>query len=603
MVLINSAESNRARIRYAREAAWGVTPSSGVTKEMRLTASGLEASKETETSQEIRADRMVPNIVEVGAMSGGNIDFELSAGSIDDFLAAFVLSEWSQPMNYWQVKGAQVTITDTDEITILGIDATNYLEAGQWLKLEGFLIGGNNTYVSIDAVAFTGGNTEITVDQTTLTVEGGTAFTKVMDANDVFYFGAAEFTAGNTIDGGTNAFQNANLSVGQKIWVEGLGKGVGSILVNATDPVEGALITLGDGANTLVFEVRTNAALVTEGRLWIARSGTEATMAANIAAAVQAQFAQGKIRISASAATDTVTFVNHRPVTGGTLTVSDAVAFTVTAFSGGSATKSGFFTIASLPDADTIVTVETLSTDANSGTLNVVVKGSHIRNRDASNIVKQSFTLETGFTDVSKYFVMNGQRVGSYELNVEAGSIVTGSIDFMGRETIRSSVETLGNTGVYDVQDSTATEVLNATSNVGQVSKNGVPLSTAIRSISISGDAALREQRAVGEKFPAGIGYGRLSITGSVEAYFETFDLYDEFINHTTTNLGFDFTDVDNNTYFFRLPALKFTANPIAPGGIDEDVMENLEFEAQRDPVLDTMFLIDRFSSNYPFVE
>lgn len=601
MVTINSAESNRASLRFIKEAVWGETPASGITTEMRITSSGLEASKETETSQEIRADRMVPSIIEVSAMSGGPTEHEFSAGTMDPFLEAFLLGAWSLPMNFWQVKGAAVSITDTDEVTIAGADWSDYIAASQWLKLEGFLGATNNGYFSIASVNFTGGNTVIVFDQTTLTVEAGTAFTGIYDAGDVILVDdGITIESGNVIDGnGANAF--GDVVQGQKIYLEGLGKGAGSVVVTTTDPTEGSTITVNDGVDSYTLEIRTNASLVAEGNIHVALSGTEATMAASIRAAVQNQFRQKKSRVSATVATATVSFTNHRGA-GGSIATSDAVAFTVTSFAGGSATKSGFFTVLSAT-ADLITVAETLTADANSGTLNVVVKGSHVRNPgDISDITKQSFTIETGFTDISKYFLMNGMRCGTFNMSVEAGSIVSAGFEFMGRETIRSSTNTLGSSPYTPIQ-AAGTEVLNATSNVGTIVKDGSALASAIMSIEIEGEAGLREQRAVGEKFPAGIGYGRFALSGSLTAYFDSFDLYDNFINHVTTSLSFDFTDADFNTYYFTIPALKITSDPIVPDGIDQDVMEEMEWSAQRDPVLNTQFMVDRFSSVWPFTD
>ena len=67
MVAINSAESNRASLRVIPEVTWATTPASGVTKELRYTSTSLTVSKETKTSEEIRADRMTSSIVETGA--------------------------------------------------------------------------------------------------------------------------------------------------------------------------------------------------------------------------------------------------------------------------------------------------------------------------------------------------------------------------------------------------------------------------------------------------------------------------------------------------------------------------------------------------------
>lgn len=599
--ITNAAESNRASLKYIREASWGTTPTSGDVKELRFTKSALEASKDTKVSEEIRADRMVPSIIEVAASSGGDIDGEFSAGSYDDFMEAFLLSYFSTPVNFFQVKGTAVTVTDTDEVTLVGGDYTKYITVGQYIKLEGFTDLDNNGYFEVATKTFTGGNTVVTVTATSLVAEGGTAFTKFLDAGDVVLADTGvTFTSGNTVDGGgANAF--GDLRVGQKVYLDGLGKETGTFQFAVTDPPEGSYVTIDDGVNDpIVFEFRTNLALVAEGHYGVALSGTPATQAASLAAAINLNFRDESFDCSATVSTDTVTVTNHN-LSGGSLAASDSgSSVTVTNFSGGSASKGGFFTVASVPDSDTFTTVETLSTDANSGGLEVVVKGSHVRNETSpADIVKQSFTIETGFTDISKYFVMNGMRLGTFEMSVDSGNIVGIKLNFMGSETIRSNTETLTG-GSYVEKEAPATDVLNATANVGQILKDGSALTSAIMKLDFKGDGALREQRAIGEKFPAGIGYGRLSITGSFEAYFDSFELYDTFINHETTALAFDFEDVDHNKYYFNFPSLKVASDKIVPDGIDKDVMDQSDFTVQRDGVLKTMMMVDRFSSIRP---
>lgn len=596
------SESNRVQLYYIPEVTWGLVPGSGTVKAVRVTSSSVVAEKETEVSQEIRADRMVPNTIEVGAMSTGDFEYELSAGSFDDFFQQFLLGAWTQTMNHWLVKGSSVAVTGINEVTVSGADWTDYLADGQYLKLDGFTDPENNTYVSINgAPAFSAGNTVITVDQT-IVVEAGTANTKIFDANDVILFGSAVNTSsvGNVIDGGAaNAF--GNVVVGQKIYMEGLGKESGTITVNVTDPTEGATITVADSNQTVTYEIRTDATLVTPGNVWVELNATEATMAANLNTAINQQLALGNSDVSSTQAMAVVTLVNNRTA-GGSITTTDATAFTVVDFTGGEAANQGYFTVASLIDSDSFSVEETLVTDANGGAAFVVVKGSHLRNPgDINAITKQSLTIETGFTDVSKYLTHDGMRVGSFSMSVEAGSLVNGSFGFMGSETLTHESTQLGNSGTYTVLEAPGTEVMNATSNVGSVLYNGGALATSVMSIEINGDNSLREQRAVGSKFPVGIGYGRFSLEGSIEAYFQDFTLYNAFLDHDTVALEWDFTDADFHHMKFRIPAVKFTSDPIAPGGIDEDIMEPIDWTAQRDPTLDTMFMVDRFSSTRPF--
>lgn len=601
MVTINSAESNRAAIRYIPEIVWGTTPGSGVVRTARLLKSGIVATKEAVTSQELRADRMVPSNVEVAAGTGGPIETELSCFSNDDFFQQFLLGTWTLPMLGVLVKGASVSITDTSEITLAGKDWTDWLADNQYVKLEGFLNPENNRYVRINgAPSFTAGNTVIAVDET-LVVEAGTAFSKFMDAGDVILISTATaLEAGNVINGGgSNAFAGLDLKVGQKIYLEGLGKETGTLTAGATDPAEGDLFTVSDGVTLITFEIRTNAALVSPGNVHVALSGTENTMAANIKAAINDQFRQQKFQVSATVSSAVVTLRNGRG-TGGAITESSG-GLTVSNFSGGAAGKFGFRTIAALPDDDTIVTAETLTADANGGSLTVVIKGSHLRNPGVvSEITKQSVSAETSFTDVNKNLLHDGLRVGSFDLSASAGEIVHNNFSFTGRRTQTLPGNTQLGGGSYTVLETNATEPMNATANIGTLLANGVALTTAITAIELTGDAGLREQRAIGEKFPAGVAYGRFSMTGTIRAYFQNFDLYNAFLNHTTSSLQFGFEDLDHNRLFFTIPAMKFTADPVMPDGIDTDVMEPIEFTAIRDPVLNTMMMIDRFSSTWP---
>jgi len=599
MAALSAAESNRASIRYIKEAVWGTTPASGTAREYRLTGSSLAASKNTKTSDELRADRMVPSIVEVAAKSAGDIKWELSAYTHDDMFQAFLLGAWTRPQFGILVRGTTVSVSGTHAITLSGTDYRNWLSAGMVVKLEGFTHPENNGYFTISgSPAYSGGNTVITVSET-LVVEAGTAATKLLDADDVISHATdTTLDSGNTVT--ISGSFRATPVVGQRVWIEGLGKETGTVQAAATDPAEGDTITVSDGVDTVVFEVRTDLALVDQNHVGVALSGTPGTMAANLAAAIMAQFVAEELRVSATVSTDTVTLTNHR-LDGGSIATSDASAFTVTDFSGGDLTKGGFFTVASVPNSTSFTTTETLGTDTNSGSRRVIVKGSHLRNPgDLAYITKQSFSIETGFTDVAKYFYQRGMRVGSFDMNVASGAIVNGMFGFSGRDTTNGVVSVLGNTSTYSVLPTTATEVLNATANVGAVLKNGAALSTAIKSLSMKGDAKLRDQDAVGSKFPAGVAYGRFTLTGKIEAYFNDLSFYNNFINHDTVSIAFTFEDRDHVFYQFTIPAAKIKSDPVAPGKIDEDVMESLDFEAQRDAVLNTQFMIDRFSSVYP---
>lgn len=602
---ISAAESNRVSLRYIEEddACWSVTPLLGVTRELRVTSSSLTANKETQISEEIRADRMVSNIIEVGASSGGDIEGEFSVGTYDDFFQAFLGGTWTRVMGFDRFAGASVAWTSTSVLTISGGDFTDYFTVGQVVKTEGFLEDVNNTYKTISTKAFTGGNTVLTMTTTTAIVEVGNPFVVVMDANDLIVRSTAirigtvaQQIDSNSSDAFAAAITAGDLVIGQRIAVEGLGY-ENATLVYAGLPVDGQTFVLNDGARIVTFEYDGNGAF-TRGNVPVLIGANIAEMATNTRMAINGALNEGKTSCFCSDdGIDTATITNTRKGADGVLTTA-ATNVTRVDFTGDTASF-GVFTITGLTD-DTITVAEPIVANANAGGLVVSIKGSHLRNPgDLTAIKRRSFTIETAFNDVNQYFLQTGLRVGSFTLGVAAGEIVTTQFALEGKETSTSGVTTL-NAAPYDPIASTSTEVLNATVNIGEVRKNGALLTTGIQAIEINGDAGLRMQPGISSRFPIGIGLGRFNLTGSMQAYFETLDLYDNFLAHDTISLAFDFQDNSGNFMTFTLPAVKIMSDPVAPGGIDQDIIEEIEFGAQRDPILNTMMMIDRMSSLAP---
>ena len=128
------SDANRASLRYIQESntLWGTTPASGNTRAVRLTSSSIAAGKETVVSDELRFDRMVSSVPEVSANSAGDINYEFSAGSHDDFVAAFLLGQWSRPMTFDFEKGSNVAWTSTSAITVTGKDVSDLFIGTGW---------------------------------------------------------------------------------------------------------------------------------------------------------------------------------------------------------------------------------------------------------------------------------------------------------------------------------------------------------------------------------------------------------------------------------------------------------------------------------------
>jgi len=212
------------------------------------------------------------------------------------------------------------------------------------------------------------------------------------------------------------------------------------------------------------------------------------------------------------------------------------------------------------------------------------------RGKTASNgVVLRSFSVEQYFGDIDLAQLFLGQRVGTWSLSVEAGSIVTGSFALIGTET-QTQTGQFANT----ITPPPSTPVLGATANVGQIEHDGAVLTSAIQSITFELDNGLRAQTAVGEKFAIGIAMGKSNITGSIVAYFSEWALYDQFLAHDNVQLAFDFFDNDNNRMRLFFPRVKFATADTAPSqGTNTDVLQNLDFQAILDPATGIQMQVD----------
>lgn len=89
------ASASAVQVGYIPESAWGTTPSAAV-KYFRATSSSIKAVKSTVSSDELRSDGQVTDMVRVGGSGSASFGFELSYGNLDDFLAAaFRASGWT----------------------------------------------------------------------------------------------------------------------------------------------------------------------------------------------------------------------------------------------------------------------------------------------------------------------------------------------------------------------------------------------------------------------------------------------------------------------------------------------------------------------------
>jgi hypothetical protein len=88
-------DSSQTRLAFIAESTYGTTPTSPVFTIQRYTSENLKPGIQNVVSNEIRADRNVSDLVQVGFDAGGEVNFELSYGSFDAWLESLLFSTWS----------------------------------------------------------------------------------------------------------------------------------------------------------------------------------------------------------------------------------------------------------------------------------------------------------------------------------------------------------------------------------------------------------------------------------------------------------------------------------------------------------------------------
>jgi len=80
------AESNRVDIRISEETTWNETPSAPTMASLPYTSESIQYEKRTTKSNIVRSDRMTDDIIEVGAGSRGDINFEYKFGDFEKLI-------------------------------------------------------------------------------------------------------------------------------------------------------------------------------------------------------------------------------------------------------------------------------------------------------------------------------------------------------------------------------------------------------------------------------------------------------------------------------------------------------------------------------------
>jgi len=127
---------------------------------------------------------------------------------------------------------------------------------------------------------------------------------------------------------------------------------------------------------------------------------------------------------------------------------------------------------------------------------------------------------------------------------------------------------------------------LNSSTAVPLLLENGAQVTDPnfINSFTLSMDNAKRSQDAVGVLGAAGIGTGRINVTGTLNTYFGSPVLYNKVISNAVSSVTIAFNDlVTARSEIYDVPKLKFSSGAPEVSGVDTDIFVPLAFQALRD--------------------
>lgn len=220
----------------------------------------------------------------------------------------------------------------------------------------------------------------------------------------------------------------------------------------------------------------------------------------------------------------------------------------------------------------------------------------YLGERIVNGVDRHSYTVEREFTDQTPptFEYLRGMVVDGWTLNATPQAVVTDQFTFLGLNNEFTETRFAGATTI----PSPLTPVMNSSSNVGRIAQNGVQVSgeNFVLEASIEIANNLRNKDAVGFLGATDIGVGEITLTGTLNTYFDNKDLVEQVTANAETSFDMRFQDSQSHVMVFDMPRTKYSEGAPSVPGKNEDVVANLSYQALIDPVLGYTIKAMRFN-------
>jgi hypothetical protein len=266
--------TNRVKISKVRETTFGVTPTNPAFKTLRMTGSDLNANPKTTTSNEIRSDRQLADLILIGAEAGGGIDKEVSFQALDDDFEEALLTAWVAKASIVVVT-LDTEISDVSTTTLTVASGGASFKTGMLTLMSGFTTSANNKIARVSSSTAT----TVVYPASTFTAEAAAIPVGATLRHVGFQGASADITATASGLGSTALdFTTLNLVVGE--WVKIGGSAAGDQFATAANNGWARISAI--AATALTFDVLPTGWTTDTGtgktiKVWIgdyARNGT-----------------------------------------------------------------------------------------------------------------------------------------------------------------------------------------------------------------------------------------------------------------------------------------------------------------------------------------
>jgi len=191
---------------------------------------------------------------------------------------------------------------------------------------------------------------------------------------------------------------------------------------------------------------------------------------------------------------------------------------------------------------------------------------------------KKSLTVEKTFTDLSnKALIYKGCIVSQMELNVEYGSIVSGSFSTMGNDYDAADLASEFASYNEYFADAATTSSMNGSVDMPFVATNvtgtWVQDSFCLQKLNLQLNNNLTVQNCIGRAAPQDYSAGTAQITASLSSYLKdaNWDMLAKKLSQEDFSLGFLVKNIDGY-YGFYIPALQVSFEDPASGGANQEI-------------------------------